>query len=284
MKIAAAVVTHNRPQLLPEVLDALRNQTYPLTRLMVVDNASGIETQTLLNQCNDLEVIRFEQNTGGAGGFAKGVECALASDADWVWLLDDDAVPRADALEKLIEALSELPEPVGAICTSVVEHGEVALMHRRFFEPKTLHEPVVPLAAYSGVVVPIHTASFVGFLLNCKAAAEVGKPNASFFIAYDDTEYSLRLHRAGWPLWLAPASVVDHKRSVKGRLRDGPYGAKHYYNLRNQLAVYRHYGEASAWRLPALIIKHGILALLDARVASLRLWKRAWRDSHRVTI
>lgn len=284
MKIAAVVVTHNRPQLLQEVLDALGRQTYSLARLIVIDNASDNETRVVLSQRDDLDVIRLEQNTGGAGGFSKGVACALTANVDWIWLLDDDAVPRADALEKLVKTLPTLPESVGAICTSVVEQGELALMHRRFFEPKTLREPVVPLDAYSRAAVPIHTASFVGFLLNCKAAAEVGNPNASFFIAYDDTEYSLRLFRAGWSLWLVPGSIVDHKRSVRGRLRQGPYGIKHYYNLRNQLAVYRHYGRAPAWRFSVSIIKHGLLALFDARLSSLRLWQRAWRDSRKVVI
>lgn len=284
MNVAAVVVTHNRPVLLAEVLDALRGQTVPLARVIVVDNASEQPTQTLLAAADDLDVVRLERNVGGAGGFSAGVERGVEAGYDWVWLLDDDAVPRTDALERLLVQAAGQTTRIGALCTAVIEFGDIALMHRRRFDPGTLAEPALPREDYAKPAAEIDTGSFVGFLLNAQAAREVGPPNASFFLAYDDTEYSLRLRESHWSIWLVPSAVVDHKRSPGGRLRDGPYGIKHYYNLRNQLAVFRRYGSAPRWRLLVPVVKHAVLAARDWRLASLRLWWRACRDSRRLVL
>jgi rhamnopyranosyl-N-acetylglucosaminyl-diphospho-decaprenol beta-1,3/1,4-galactofuranosyltransferase len=40
---------------------------------------------------------------------------------------------------------------------------------------------------------------------------------------------------------LAPASVVEHLRERRGRLRAGPFGSKHYFTIRNRIAVARSY-------------------------------------------
>jgi GT2 family glycosyltransferase len=284
MNIVAVVVTRDRPQLLVQALDALSAQTLPLSNVIVVDNASGEETRKILAARSDVSVHRLEENTGGAGGFATGVECALAVGADWIWLLDDDAISRPDALANLIDKVGDIGPQTGAVCSAVWEFDAFALQHRRYFHPDNLFEPAIALDAYQQRLVKVDTASFVGFLLNARAADSVGLPNSSFFLAYDDTEYSLRLGRAGWSIWLAPASVIDHKRSPQGRLRHGPFGVKHYYNLRNQLAVFRYYGRASSWRLMLPMIKFAWIALKDRKIASLKLWWRAIRDSRGVVI
>lgn len=282
MNVTAVVVTHDRPRLLEQTLDALAAQSHKPTAVVVVDNASGPETRQLLAVRHDVQVCRLEENSGGAGGFATGVDVALRAGADWIWLLDDDAVPHVDALELLLDQLPQVGSKVGALCSAVEEFGGLALQHRRYFEPATLREPVVKGEAYGEHLVRIDTGSFVGFLLNANAARANGLPNRDFFLAYDDTEYSLRLGVAGWSLWLVPASVIDHRRTASGRLRNARFGLKHYYNLRNQLAVFRRYGCAPRWRLWIPIGKFAALALRDCRIASLRLWWQSIHDSHGV--
>jgi rhamnopyranosyl-N-acetylglucosaminyl-diphospho-decaprenol beta-1,3/1,4-galactofuranosyltransferase len=67
------VVTWNRRELLAEALAALRSQSLPTATIVVVDNASTDGTDVALRGESDLDVVRLEQNTGGAGGFAVGI-------------------------------------------------------------------------------------------------------------------------------------------------------------------------------------------------------------------
>ena len=49
-KVIAVVVTYNRQQLLSECIDALRNQTRKLDKILVVNNCSTDNTERWLQQ------------------------------------------------------------------------------------------------------------------------------------------------------------------------------------------------------------------------------------------
>jgi rhamnopyranosyl-N-acetylglucosaminyl-diphospho-decaprenol beta-1,3/1,4-galactofuranosyltransferase len=278
MRIAAVVVTHNRPQLLLQALAALRVQTRPLDSIYIVDNASDGAGATGLERLSGdtaVVVLRSETNIGGAGGFALGIARAFAAGHDWIWLLDDDAIARPDALARLLAAVTGPAAGAGAVCGAVREFGDIALQHRRHYHHPTGLEQPLPRTAYAGPPCPVDTASFVGFLVSAAAVAEVGFPDRGFFLAYDDTEYSLRLGRAGLRIWLVPDSVVEHLRERRARLRAGPFGRKHYFTIRNRIAVARCYGSlpivpscvalgfgAAVWLASAGRLRRGALRIL----------------------
>ena len=241
MRIAAVVVTHNRPRLLHQVIDALHAQTRAVNALFVIDNASGAETQALLCNMRDVTALRSDVNLGGTGGFRLGMERALTGGFDWIWLLDDDAIPRPVALQVLEQSLARLPSSTGAVCGMVREFGDIALVHRRRFTAMLGLERSIARSSYQGSAVQIDTGSFVGFMVSATAIAAIGLPDPAFFLAYDDTEYSLRLKRHGFSLWLVPGSIVDHMRVPAGRLRATVFERRHYFNIRNRIIVRKEY-------------------------------------------
>lgn len=263
MRIAAVVVTHNRPALLLQVVEALQAQSRQPDAIYIVDNASRTETQALLARTRGVIVLRSEINLGGTGGFTLGMDRARTGGCDWVWLLDDDAIPRRDGLEKLEQALLDLPSTTGAVCGAVREFDDIALMHRRHFTHRMGIEQCLPRKAYGAQPVEIDTGSFVGFLASTVAIEAVGLPNTAFFLAYDDTEYSLRLKRAGFDLWLVPDSIVDHMRTAGGRMRSTMFERKHYFNIRNRIVVKKEYATFSH------------LSALTACLFGIALWMRS---------
>jgi GT2 family glycosyltransferase len=284
VRIAAVVVTHNRPELLLQALAALRLQTRPLDAICVVDNASDAASAARLGRPAGVTVLRSDVNLGGAGGFALGMARAFEAGHDWIWLLDDDALARPDALARLLEALDGPAKGAAALCGTVREFGDIALPHRRRYHLPTGLERPLPRRAYDGPPCRTGTASFVGLLVSASAVAEVGLPEAALFLSYDDTEYSLRLGRAGLPIWLAPASVVEHLRERGSRLRAGPFGRKHFFTIRNRIAVARTYASQ-----PALATGVALLFALALWLASggalqrgaSRILLRAVRDGWR---
>jgi GT2 family glycosyltransferase len=259
-------------------------QTVALHGIVVVDNASDAQTEALLKREPALTVLRLEQNTGGSGGFAAGIERALRMGPDWIWLLDDDVVVQDTALEKLLHAPSGIDydmEDLAVLCSAVEEGGRLAPMHRRYFDAATLRERVVPLREYRHPAIEIDIASFVGFLVRTAAVRRVGLPDARFFLAYDDTEFSLRLKRAGYKLWLLPGSRADHRRQLNARLRHGPFAEKHYYNLRNRFIVYRKFGgEAPIWRWWSPLVQSLLLLAVagKGRPVAFKWWWKAVCD------
>src|SRR4051794_13864049 len=98
--VCAIVVTYNRLELLQASVAALRSQTAPIGRLVIVDNGSTdatpkwLEEQRALASDESLIVIT-QANSGSAGGFATGIGEAMRTGGEpWLWCMDDDTVPE----------------------------------------------------------------------------------------------------------------------------------------------------------------------------------------------
>ena len=101
--IAAVVVTFNRLKLLKRTINALRNQTWPIAEIVVVNNGCTDGTGEWLEAQKDLTVIT-QDNVGGSGGFHTGIGHAATLHTDFIWCMDDDVFPTPTCLERLLEA------------------------------------------------------------------------------------------------------------------------------------------------------------------------------------
>ena len=225
-RVAAVVVTYNRRALLEQCLAGLRSQTRAPATIVVVDNCSTDGTAELLAAVSGgpgtpLHSVRTPENLGGAGGFALGMERALALDPDWLWLMDDDSVPEADSLERLLaaaEALNQvLPEAAPGQGRTGLQPSVGFLASRVLWKDGSPHGMNVPgrMSRYRARAVPggleaVDYASFVSLLVRREAVRACGLPIAEFFIGSDDVEYTWRLTRAGFGGYLVHSSRVRH--------------------------------------------------------------------------
>jgi hypothetical protein len=214
-RVVAVVVTHNRQLLLSSCLRALRQQTIPPETILVVDNASTDGTASFLAAETEvpgprLLVHRSEDNLGGAGGFALGVQRGLTLAPAWLWLMDDDSEPEPEALARLLEAAILIESTrwggaIGFLASRVL--WKDGAPHRMNVPGRLSRKPVSVLAPG---LEPVDYASFVSLLVSAPAAAACGLPIAEFFIGSDDVEYTLRLTRAGYAGYHVEASRVKH--------------------------------------------------------------------------
>ena len=102
-----------------ECMGALRECTYPRLTIIVVDNGSTNDSVARIKSAYpDILLLESGSNLGFSGGNNIGIRHALALGADFVWLLNNDTRPAADALDALVEkALSDGGiGAVGSIC------------------------------------------------------------------------------------------------------------------------------------------------------------------------
>jgi len=248
IKIGAVLVTYNRPAELKNALGAYDGQTRKPDYLVIVDNDSEAETKQLLDEWSGKsqiphEVIRLDENTGGAGGFHEGMKAALLKELDWLWIADDDAFPREDTLERLeiyIKEHAGIENQVSALCTRVEDSsGRVDLSHRCRLKKwgPILLERLASLEEYKSINFEIDILTYVGSLLNMKAVEQVGITKKDYFIYYDDAEHSLRLRKYGKILCI-PSIVVYHPYNHRVY---SPW--KEYYRTRNFLLMTKeHFG------------------------------------------
>ena len=236
MNIIAVVVTYNRLVLLKEAIFALRGQPF-LNAIVVVNNNSDDGTEHWLKQEPDLIVIT-QQNRGGSGGFYTGLKAATEMKADWVWVMDDDTICGPDSLQKLIEPMKHIQEPIGFIGSkSVWKDGNPHLMNIPAISPS--FNGNLPFNKYDSLgLLLVETTSFVSLLINAAAIKEVGLPYEDFFIWGDDQEYTRRITKTGKLGFYCSESVVLHKTGINyfpDFYRDTvPNLWKHSYGFRNE--------------------------------------------------
>ena len=88
MKVVSVVVTYNRKDLLEECIDAIKEQSYNLDKIIIIDNNSNDGTFEMLEKKgytkNEKFLIkRLETNIGGSGGFYEGMKIAREMDMDY---------------------------------------------------------------------------------------------------------------------------------------------------------------------------------------------------------
>jgi len=215
MNIICTIVTYNRLSLLKECINAVLQQTHPVSRIIVVDNNSTDGTADYLTnyKSNPLfQIVTMSQNLGGAAGFSEGIKNAALAHADWIWLMDDDTIPRPDTLEQMLPYTQI--ERTGFVCSNVVwTDGEPHLMNqphlledqspkKEMFAPYHLNHEDADLS---------DMASFVSLLIKGTIPWELGLPYKEFFIWCDDAEYTHRISTNGYYGVFAKKSIALHK-------------------------------------------------------------------------
>ena len=247
-RVAAIVVTYNRLALLKECLKALDVQSYPLSKIYVVDNASTDGTQAWFEQSSlakdeKFEFVQLGKNVGGAGGFEAGMAYAMKHNYDWLWLMDDDSIADRTSLKALLESPVSQQANVGVLASKVSGIDEEILeMNRQFtFDSRTGDRHWVDLKQFEKDSFEVDCTSFVGFLIRTDVVAKIGLPIGGMFIHFDDHEYSLRVRAHGYKIVVVPGSVIVHKLTLM-RDKDSRYLYifpkelwKYYYGQRNEV-------------------------------------------------
>lgn len=253
MKIIAVIVTYNRLALLKKCVKAVSEQTRKPDEIIVINNGSTDNTEEWLSTQN--LVTYTQENNGGAGGFSSGINQAYTHKADWIWLMDDDTIPKNNSLEKLVtalEGLADQKEHIGFLSSLVHwTDGNEHEMNRTYLLKERKKLEKFPFA--QEIAMPlIQWGTFVSMLLSAKAVEKVGLPIKDFFIWCDDAEYSKRIIGAGMPGFLVDDSVVVHETPTnhQSNVLHDPQSAiwKYNYGLRNELYSKRvHQGELQFW-------------------------------------
>lgn len=238
--IAIIVVTYNRIELLKEVIESLKNQSFKNYQIIVVNNGSTDSTLEWLNSQNDVVTIN-QDNVGGAGGFYSGIKYAVENGYDYCWIMDDDVICSPTALEELYAAYTSQPN-IGFVCSRVlgIDGNPMNTPFADMRPSENGYSDIFDLVV-SHSMVKVKNATFVSVFFSTKIVKEVGLPYKEFFIWGDDTEYTGRIS-SKYPCYVACKSLVTHKRSLQANLEfmqeSDPKRLKNYfYYYRNNMFI-----------------------------------------------
>ena len=267
--VAVVVVTYNRADMLPGLLEGLARQTRLADAVYVVDNASTDHTQEILasRQGLPLRVITAGENLGGAGGFHLGLRTAWEAGHDRFLLIDDDVVPAPNFLAVMLAH----PGPCQMAVREDVQGRLVEKAALRFdldnplaIRPKTASvDSTFPDRASMPVEVRVENVAFEGFLVRREVIDAIGLPDPAFFIFYDDVDFAIRAQRAGFEIVCLRDAVLVRQLDFDQQHALDTW--KGFYMYRNLFVVHFRYGRNIAVRLKPWLIMIAVVLLSPVR-------------------
>jgi rhamnopyranosyl-N-acetylglucosaminyl-diphospho-decaprenol beta-1,3/1,4-galactofuranosyltransferase len=274
--IAAVVVTFNRKKLLCECLDGLLAQTSPVSRIVLVDNASTDGTAGLLAARGYLDnrivdYIQMPVNGGGAGGFHEGVKRAYEEGYEWLWLMDDDVEPVPDALRTML-SYSKVSQCIQAC--KAFKDGESESWERWASIDDSGRRTASNEQNADYIVA--QTGCFEGMLIHREIVAKIGLPDKRFFIGGDDVAYGYLASKHTQVIYIREPCFVKkmnkfgYPRFIQ-RMRDRFLNRRssrfYFLSVRNELLLYGYMRDKVragrfAVRIGKMLLTHSITTLI----------------------
>lgn len=190
-----------------------------VNNIIVVNNGSlnGNLTKEILGKSTKVKVLNNLENSGSASGFAQGLEYIFKNitNSQYIWFLDDDNLPAEGCLQGLIKLYeqSENKELFSAFRDDRVElkssGSEKKYTLNSFFEfninekIKLNKQPKSEDSVFGYSRILCDTVPYGGLLLPVDVAQKIGVPNRSYYLYNDDNDYTYRLTKAGYKIYVS---------------------------------------------------------------------------------
>lgn len=224
-------------------LESLEKITYPACEVLLVDNGSTDDSVAILRRAfPQIQLIETGQNLGFVGGNNVGLEYARRTGAEYALLLNNDTEVAPDFLDHLVAAAESSPK-VGISGPSIYYFDEPDTFWSAGGDidwKRGLTSMVgigqVEQGQYGEQPRPVDFVTGCALLIKMSVVAEVGMLDPRFFLYYEETEWCVRVSRAGYGILHVPASKIWHKISPVAREASPMV---HYYMTRNRLLFLR---------------------------------------------
>ena len=209
--IAVVIASYQGQEFLPRAFESLRGQTLPPTSIIIVDNGSTDQTLDILrleSETLPIDTVPLRENLGFGVANNIGIQRALASGADYVFLMNQDIILHANTLSILVDTMAKHPT-CGILSAIQLTYDGKALdpYFGNNFPKGVLGDYILGRQPdYYRVLF----APAAAVLIPSDALRQVGGFDPLFFLYGEDQDLCRRFLAAGWQLGIATKAMANH--------------------------------------------------------------------------
>ena len=191
--------------------------------VVVVDNASyNNEATTIKNRFPNVILIHSDKNLGFAGGNNLGIN---AAHGDYLFLINNDTIFKGDKkivkyeINALINRL-ESSDNIGIVCPKICfswDNNPIQFAGYTRLSKITLRNHPIGFGEEDrgqyNDPCPSPYAHGAAMIIKRSALEKVGLMPECYFLYYEELDWSMMFHRAGYDIWYDPSMTIYHKES-----------------------------------------------------------------------
>lgn len=235
--VSLITINYNQAQVTCDMLASTRVLTYPAFEVIVVDNGSRDDPRPLIEQGNypNVTVIMSPENLGFSGGNNLGISHAKG---EYLFLLNNDTIVTPDLITNLLGPFLKNPS-VGVTCPKIRFYDQPGILQYAGYHPLSrftgrtwavgLMEEDKGQYNQGGPTFFAHGAAM---MVSRKVLEAAGSLDDSFFLYYEELDWSARIRKAGFVIYYEPSALIYHRESMSVGKQSA---LKVYYHIRNRL-------------------------------------------------
>ncbi len=247
-KVVVATLTWNQKDHVLRCLESLVKLDYPNFEIVVVDNGSVDGTyEAVRARFPGVAIVRHAENLGCAEGVNGEIRYAIRARADYLFIIGNDATVEPSALRELVSAIDAKPQIGLAFPKVYYADSDKKIWFARGAKISEIDwwrgqlrgfiQNVEDKGQYdSPEEANLYPGGFC--LVRMAAVHKAGLLDPGYFIYYDDTEWLMRIHRAGYSGRYVPEAKTWHKPGSAFGVESSAF---HYYRTRNRLYFFETY-------------------------------------------
>lgn len=239
-RVTIITINYNQLTLTCELLNSLRDLTYPDVEIIVVDNASKENpSDVITREYPEAKIIVSSENLGFAGGNNLGIK---ASTGKYILFLNNDTEVDRGFLEPLVTLFETHPD-AGAASSKILYYNSDNTIQ---YAGSTRIDPFTGRSKRIGFMEKdqgqhnvqretdlVHGAAM---MVPKSIINKVGMMPELFFLYYEEVDWCESIKKAGYKVFFVPDSKVYHKESMSIGKKST---LKTYYLTRNRLLYMR---------------------------------------------
>ena len=274
MKFSVVMVNYHAWPYTLRCIDSLYATGYEDFQVVVVNN----DQAALPEMPHPVRLVRNPENAGFARACNQGI---VASDGEYVVLLNNDALVEAGFFESLEKFFDENPR-AGVAGTRITDaEGNLQLTARkelsfvsgllgrtslltRLFPKNPFMTRLFPAAEELTGPTMVDWVSGTCMIIRRRTLEEIGLLDERFFMYFEDADLCRRAREAGWIVYYLPQVEVLHHTGASSRSKP-----RAVWNLHKSAFLYhRKYGPHGPLQLYSLLVAAGLSARALAKLVA----------------
>ena len=215
MNIQVVIVTFQAEQWIKSLLSSLRCSNTSCSVIVVDNHSMDLTTDIISHEFPEVTLLCEKENLGFGKANNRGINKALESGADYIFLLNQDTTIYPDTLATLLSVAEQADEKT-MIFSPIQLNGDGTHIDNKFV--KYLHEQACPGFISDAYIeelkdaYPITYTNAAAWFIRSKCFEMIGGFDPIFFMYGEDTNFLQRLNYHDYKMELVPMARINHAR------------------------------------------------------------------------